>query len=75
MTGIYVTPGFGAKLSLQANIVANFLVFLLVPFLYKVLGIRFFVLKESKMMGVLYGSQKNGDDGTMGGFIKYVIPH
>ena len=26
-------------------------------------------------MGVLYGSQKNGDDGTMGGFIKYVIPH
>ena len=54
---------------------ANFLVFLLVPFLYKVLGIRLFVLKEFKMMGVLYGFQKNGDDGTMGGFIKYVIPH
>ena len=32
--------------ALQANNVANFLVFLLVPFLYKVLGIRFFVLKE-----------------------------
>ena len=40
----------------------------------KVLGIRFFVLKESKMMGVLYGSQ-NGDDGMMGGLIKYVMPH
>ena len=61
-------------LTLQANNVANFWVFLLVTLLYKVLGIRFFVLKESKMMGVLYGSQ-NGDDGMMGGLIKYVMPH
>ena len=60
--------------ALQANNVANFWVFLLVTLLYKVLGIRFFVLKESKMMGVLYGSQ-NGDDGMMGGLIKYVMPH